>query len=40
MREEGTGGRRKLHFEDLQNVCSSSNIIRMFNSREMGYLGM
>jgi hypothetical protein len=28
-RDEMTGGWRKLHSEEIHNVCSSSNIIRM-----------
>jgi hypothetical protein len=33
MRDEVTGGRRKLHNEVLQNLYSSPNIIRMIKSR-------
>jgi hypothetical protein len=35
-REELTGGWRKLHNEELHNLYSSSNIIRMLKSRSMG----
>jgi hypothetical protein len=34
-RDEVTGGWRKLHNEELQNLYSSPNIIRMFKSRRM-----
>jgi hypothetical protein len=30
---------RKLHNEELQNLYSSPNIIRMFKSRRMGWAG-
>jgi hypothetical protein len=33
-RDEVTGGWRKLHNEELHNLYSSSNIIRMMKSRE------
>jgi hypothetical protein len=32
-RDEVTGGWRKLHIEELHNLYSSSNIIRMMKSR-------
>jgi hypothetical protein len=34
-RDEVTGGWRKLHNEELQNLYSSPSIIRMINSRRM-----
>jgi hypothetical protein len=34
-RDEVTGNWRKLHNEELHNVYSSPNIIRMINSRRM-----
>jgi hypothetical protein len=33
-REEVTGGWRKLHDEELHNLCSSPNCIRMTKSKE------
>jgi hypothetical protein len=38
-RDEATGEWRKLHNEELHNLCSSSNIIRHFNSRRMRWVG-
>jgi hypothetical protein len=36
-RDEGTGGWRKLHNEELRNLCSSPNIIRCKDKEyEMG----
>jgi hypothetical protein len=35
-RDEVTGGWRGLHNEELHNLYSSSNIIRMITSRRMG----
>jgi hypothetical protein len=35
MRDEITGGWRKLHNEKLHNFYYSRNIIRMFKSRRM-----
>jgi hypothetical protein len=32
-RDEGTGERRKLHNEELQDLYSSPNIVRVINSR-------
>jgi hypothetical protein len=32
-RDEETGGLRKLHNEELHNLCSSPSIITMINSR-------
>jgi hypothetical protein len=34
-RDEVTGGWRKLHNEELHNLCSSPSIIRMIKSRRM-----
>jgi hypothetical protein len=34
-----TGGYRKLHNEELQNLYSSPNIIRMIKSQRMGWAG-
>jgi hypothetical protein len=31
-RDEIVGGRRKLHNEELHNICSSPNILRMMKS--------
>jgi hypothetical protein len=38
-RDEVTGDWRKLHNEELHNLYSSSNIIRMIKSRRMGWSG-
>jgi hypothetical protein len=38
-RDEVTGGLRKLHNEELHNLYSSSNIIRMIKSRRMRWAG-
>jgi hypothetical protein len=38
-RDEVTGGRRKLHNEELHNLYSSSSIIRMIKSRRMRWAG-
>jgi hypothetical protein len=38
-RDEVTGGRRKLHDEELHKLYSSSNIIRMMKSRRMEWAG-
>jgi hypothetical protein len=38
-RDEMTGDWRKLHNEQLHNLCSSPNIIRMFKSRGMRRAG-
>jgi hypothetical protein len=35
MRDEVTGGWRKLHNEELHNFYSSPNIIRMIKTRRM-----
>jgi hypothetical protein len=34
-----SGGWRKLHNEELHNLCSSPSIIRMIKSRRMRYEG-
>jgi hypothetical protein len=34
-----TGGWRKLHNEELHNLCSSPSIIRTIKSRRMGWAG-
>jgi len=34
-REEVTGGWRKLHNEELEDLCCSTNIIRVFSLRRM-----
>jgi hypothetical protein len=36
-RDEGTGGWRKLHNEELHNLYSSPSIMRMTKSRRMGW---
>jgi hypothetical protein len=38
-RDEVTGRLRKLHNEELQNLCSSSSIIRMTKSMRMRWAG-
>jgi hypothetical protein len=38
-RDEVTGGWRKLHNEELHNLCSSPSIIRMIESRRMKWTG-
>jgi hypothetical protein len=38
-RDEVTGDWRKLHNEDLHNLYSSPNIIRMFKSRRIRWVG-
>jgi hypothetical protein len=38
-RDEVTGGWRKLHNEELHNLYSSPNIIRMIRSRRMRWEG-
>jgi hypothetical protein len=38
-RDEGTGGWRKLHSEELHNLYSSPNIIRTIKSRRMRWAG-
>jgi hypothetical protein len=39
MRDEVTGGWRKLHNEELHNLYSSPSIIRMIKSRSMRWAG-
>jgi hypothetical protein len=39
MRDEVTGDWRKLHNEELHNLYSSPNIIRMIKSRRMKCAG-
>jgi hypothetical protein len=39
MRDEATGGWRKLHNENLHNLYSSPSIIRMIKSRRMKWAG-
>jgi hypothetical protein len=38
-RDEVTGDWRKMHNEELHNLYSSPNIIRMIKSRRMGWAG-
>jgi hypothetical protein len=38
-RDEVTGGRRKLHNEELRNLYSSPSIIRIIKSRGMRWAG-
>jgi hypothetical protein len=38
-RDRVTGGRRKLHNEELHNLYSSSSIIRIIKSRRMRWAG-
>jgi hypothetical protein len=38
-RDEVTGGWRKLHNEELHNLYSSPNIIRMVKSRRIRWAG-
>jgi hypothetical protein len=38
-RDGVTGGWRKLHNEELHNLCSSPSIIRMIKSRRMRWVG-
>jgi hypothetical protein len=39
-RDEVTGDWRKLHNEELHNLYSSQNIIRIIKSRRMGWIGL
>jgi hypothetical protein len=39
IRDEVTGGWRKLHNEELHNLYSSPSIIRMIKSRRMRWAG-
>jgi hypothetical protein len=34
------GGRRKLHNEELRDLCSSRSIVRIVKSRRMRWVGM
>jgi hypothetical protein len=38
-RVEGTGEWRRLHNEELNDLCSSPNIIRVIKSRRMSWAG-
>jgi hypothetical protein len=38
-REEMPGGRRRLHEEELHNLNTSLNIIRVIESRRMRWVG-
>jgi hypothetical protein len=38
-RDQVTGGWRKLHNEELRNMYSSPNIIRMIKSRKIKWAG-
>jgi hypothetical protein len=38
-RDEVTGERRKLHYEELHNLYSSPDIIRQIKSRRMRWAG-
>jgi hypothetical protein len=38
-RDEMTGGWRKLHNEEVHNLCSSSSIISMIKSRRIRWAG-
>jgi hypothetical protein len=38
-RDEVTGGWRKLHNEELHNLYSSPDIVRMIRSRRMRWVG-
>jgi hypothetical protein len=39
MRDEVIGGWRKLHNEELHNLYSSPNVLRMMKSRRMKWAG-
>jgi len=38
-RDEVTGEQRKLHNEELSDLCSLPNIVRVVKSRRMGWAG-
>jgi hypothetical protein len=38
-RDEVTGGRRKLHNEELHDLCSSPSVISMIKLRRMRWAG-
>jgi hypothetical protein len=38
-RDEVTGERRKLHYEELHDLYSSPKIIRIFKARKMRWVG-
>ena len=38
-RDEVTGERRKLHTEELNDLYSSPNIVRVIKSKRMGWAG-
>jgi hypothetical protein len=38
-RDEVTGERRRLHYEELNDLYSSPNIVRVIKSRKMGWAG-
>jgi hypothetical protein len=40
MREKGVGGWRRLHNEELHNLYTSPNMIRVIKSRRVGWLGL
>jgi hypothetical protein len=37
---EMTAGERKFHIDELRDLCSSSDIIRMTDSRRMDWVGL
>jgi hypothetical protein len=39
MRDEVTGEWRKLHNEDLRDLCSSPSIIRIIKSQKIRWVG-
>ena len=38
-RDEARGQWRRLHYEELYDLCSSLNIIRLIKSRRMRWVG-